>query len=722
MPQWDPDSEEKLAEEKLIDELSELAGIIPEYYGLGGERHTASRKAKAAVLRAMGLEISAQSLDALKNKQWRRLVEPVVVLSEAANPKIIPLYIRIEEDTSAAVSWTLKGEDGSIRAGEALFTEFSAQSYLRGARHARVELLLPADIALGYHELNIHCALAEGRTRLIITPDECYCPPVRTWGLSVNLYSVGKGESGVGDFSDLSALLEGVGLLGGGFVGINPLHSIPNERPWGISPYSPISRLYKNFIYLPAGEDGAVSREASTSQRAANMDVDAGASGGVCFPSETGLVDYEKAASVKGIALKARFKKFYKEDYKTNTSMRFTEFIASEGKALEDYATFMALAERYGAYDFRMWPPEFRSPDSPSVADFREKHKGEVLYQSYIQWIIDGELADASRRGIEAGMKIGLYQDIAVGSVQGGSEAWSTPEVFAGGVSAGAPPDDFNPQGQGWGVAVYNPAALREAGYESFIQTIRKNMRHSGALRIDHALGLFRMFWVPDGMPPRDGVYVRYPFEDLLRIIALESVREKTIVIAEDLGIVTDEARFWLKKFKMLSYRLFYFERQWPNREFLPPASYPETALAAVTTHDLPTLPGYWAGRDIELKNALSIYPSEELKEQDEQNRRVDKSLLIAAIRPYLTDGFPPDAESMTLEMCLAVYKYLASTPSMLVAVSLDDILGVLDQQNMPGTVAECPNWSRRCPLDVDGILKSKALLSLSEIFRELSR
>ncbi|MDP2166800.1 MAG: 4-alpha-glucanotransferase [Thermodesulfovibrionales bacterium] len=712
---------------ELIDALSELSGIIPEYYDIWGKRHASSLETKAAILRAMGVEISESGLDEMRSRPWGRFIRPVTVVSVNSPSVVIPLYFQLEEgrEKEVSVTWSLEDEEGGMKQGSLKGVSPSDTNLISGLRYVRADISLEGQWDIGYYRLDVRCktphAEHSGRMRLIIAPDACYVPPggFRTWGVTVNLYAVrSKNNWGIGDLTDLSTLVKGIAGMGGGFAGINPLHAIPNKRPYGISPYSPISRLYGNFIYIdiegvPEFKETAMSRSKKLARELAAI-------------RKGSLVDYEAVASVKEKALSACFSAFYKNHYETGTQrgLEFKEYITEEGSPLESFALFMAIAKKHsGTYDFRQWPKGFRSPLSPDTLKFKQRHWEEVLYYMYVQWLIDNGLREASGIASEEGMAVGIYQDLAVGTIKGGSEAWTFPGAFAPDAGVGAPPDAFNPNGQDWGVMAPIPEKLMEAGYEPLIQTIRKNLSRSRALRIDHALGLFRLFWIPEGMKPQDGAYVAYPHEDILRIIALESVRQRAIIVAEDLGTITDEAREALRRFRMLSYRLFYFERNWPQRDFIAPGDYPELSLSAVTTHDLPTLYGYWAGRDIELKDALGLYSGEGFRQRDAEERNADRALMLDALSGFLPEGFPRDVESvpeMTPEMCLAVYGFLAATPSALVAVSLDDMLGVMEQPNMPGTV-DAPNWSRRLPLEVNEILNDDRLSSLAAMFKESS-
>jgi 4-alpha-glucanotransferase len=734
--------------DELISELSELCGIVSEYWDIFGKKHVPSLDTKKAVLRAMHLNIETADdiVREIKKRRagpWRCFLEPVHVVSVNARPVKIPLYIPVKEgeEDDLMISWSLEDEHGRKKEFRTAGAEvnISEQQWLDGLRYVRADL----DIGqrdIGYYVMNVQCRHPERifpgghnklqkRSKVIIAPDACYLPNEsaqgRTWGLSLNLYAMKSGKNwGIGDLGDLKKIVRWLADLNGDFVGINPLHSIPNTKPFGVSPYVPISRLYKNFIYLDmekipeVAESEEMRREISTGQNRKELDE---------LRKET-RIDYERVASLKEKILKKAFDIFYEKQYAKNTKRGkyFKKFIAEEGDALESYAVFMALLEHMKktkkVFVWQDWPREYHDPSGKPVREFRKIHDRSVLFYQYVQWLIHNQLTEISDEAKTSGLKIGLYHDLAIGSVGGGSDVWSHQNVFAGNSDVGAPPDDFSLDGQKWGFPPSIPEELRDSGYELFIQTMRKNMKCGGALRIDHALGLFRLFWVPDGMTPKDGAYVSYPHEDLLRIIALESVRNKTVVIAEDLGTMGDNVREALQRYQMLSYRLFYFERNYPDPSFLSPEKYPEMALCAVTTHDLPTIYGYWAGRDIEVRKQMGKYCDESLWRQQVNDRERDKGLILTALKSQgIMPDFPSDPVSipeMTPELCLAIYRYLALTPCKLLLVSLDDIIGTLNQQNMPGTVDTYPNWVQKTPMTLDEIISDKRFTDLSVTLR----
>jgi len=712
-------------EEDAVNELASLAGIEPEYYDIWGNLHPVAPGTKKAILTAMGLGDIEARLRERRQRPWNRLIEPAMVVAVGAQPATVPVHFPLEEGREAEVrlSWQVTDEAGSAESFEMEGVSPSASAVIDGARHVRVELPNDRSRGLGYYEFSVRCRGPAGEISgdmlYAVTPDRCFVPEGRTWGIHVNLYAVRSERNlGVGDLADLASIVRWAGgELCAGFVGISPLHATPNEPPHGISPYSATSRLYRNYIYLDLDRvPGAEAARGLLESEEFRRDVEA--------LRQKDLIDYEAVAFLKKKALRAAFDAL---DLKGREAAAYRRYVKREGRRLELFATFLALSDHMKgrmpqAARWQDWPEEYLNPAGPAVEHFRRGHRREVAFHKFLQWAMEEQLAEAARAGKEAGMSVGLYQDIAVGSSGQGSDAWSHPELFAFGATAGAPPDSFNMNGQDWGFPPLIPDRLRESRYGLFIETIRKNMRHAGALRIDHALGLFRLFWIPEGATPTEGcAYVRYPDEDLLRLIALESVRNRTVVIAEDLGTVSDEVRRRLQDFGMLSYRLFYFERQWPDRSFKPPGEYPELALAAVNTHDLPTLCGYWRGRDIEVKNSLGIYPDEASWQRDLWDRQADRRLMLEAVGPFLPEGFPRDAEAvpeMTQALSVSVHNFLARTPCKLVAVSLDDMTLAPEQQNLPGTVMRHPNWRRKSPVSLAEVFRSRHARDLAAMFR----
>ena len=740
--------------ESLINELADLCGIIPSYWDNFGTCHVASLETKRAILRAMGRKVETaesilREIDTLRSHPWNCFLDPVFVVSHRSQPLTIPLHLPVNETEVRLLSvhWRLNDEEGATfeqtTHGDRL--HIAERHTVEGTNYLKILLRDTAERPLGYYSLTVRChrsqgsfpdgtRVIEGRSRVIIAPDACYLPEedgsFRTWGLAVNLYAVRSRKNwGIGDLGDLKDLLRWIGRLGGGYVGINPLHGTANRRPAGISPYSAESRLYKSFLYV----DTASLPDVGNGPGEPAHGLPSGAPKDLGSLKKKPLIDYERIAPLKEQCLRQAFERFHTAHYigKTSRGRDFRRFVGSEGKSLEHYALFNALRRHFaserGVFSWQEWPAEFRRPDQPAVRRFRKGHEKEVLFHQYVQWLLDSQLRQAAEEARKQGMPIGIYHDLAIGAVGSGPDAWMFQDVIGQGLSVGAPPDDFNPNGQCWGFPPLIPERLRQDGYDLFIRTVRANMRHCGALRIDHALGMFRIFCVPDGVEAKDGAYVTFPTEDLLRIIALESVRNRTMVIAEDLGTIGDNVRETLRKFNMLSYRLLYFERNYPDPSFVLPDRYPELALCAVTTHDLPTCRGFWSGHDITIKEELGLYRSPELFQRQLDERARDRQLLMTALRSagVLPADFPSDtgsSPSMADDLCLALYEYLARTPCLLVAVSLDDIIGTMDQQNMPGVTDSYPSWIRKTPLSLETIFRDRRFRELSGKFKRLGR
>jgi len=732
--------------DELINELSSLWGIIPEYWDIAGKKHIASIETRKAILRAMKLKIDSEGdvlkeINKRKRKPWEDIIEPVYVISVNSQPFSFPVHVPINrpEQSKLMISWSLEDEKGrrdEFRLTPEVITG-AAEERVEGTRYITVTVSDSATRDAGYYILNIECkhpdrVFARGHTRLrkrsklIITPDTCYIPAElekgRAWGLSVNLYALKSERNwGIGDFSDLEKIVRWTSDMKGSFVGVGPLHVIPNTKPFGVSPYSPISRLYKNFIYLDLEKVpdvmGYEDERKLIGSKKFRKELDE--------LRRAALVHYEKISLMKEEVLRNAFNFFYRKHFSRDTTrgQDFKRYVREEGACLESFSLFMALSEHMkktkGVYTWQEWPEAYNDVAGKASQSFRRTHRKAILFYQYVQWLIDHQLREIAGEAGTRGMRIGMYYDLAIGSVGCGSDAWNYKNVIAGGADVGAPPDDFSPEGQKWGFPPLIPEKLRDTGYELFIETMRKNMKYGGAIRIDHALGLFRLFWVPDGMPAAEGAYVKYPSEDLLRIIALESIRNRCMVIGEDLGTVGDNVREGLKRFRMLSYRLFYFERNYPDPSFLLPERYPEMALCAITTHDLPTLYGYWIGRDIRTRKKLGIFPDDSMWQKQTEERERDKGLILSGLKSQGTipEEYPPDPQlirKMTPELCLAIYSYLAQTPCKLLLVSIDDILGTINQQNIPGIVGSYPNWMQKILTTLEKMPKDKRFRSLS--------
>jgi 4-alpha-glucanotransferase len=520
---------------------------------------------------------------------------------------------------------------------------------------------LPADFPLGYHWLQT----PEGRRRrLIVSPGRCWLPEDRRWGWAVQLYATRSRASwGIGDLGDLRAVRRMAADQGAGFVLINPLHAVAPTAGQEASPYLPATRRFRNPIYLRVAEvPGAES---------VDLEEDAGRA-----LSDGPMIDRDAIWARKREVLMRIF-------LAHGGGQAFARWRKEQGQTLQDWATWAAIADEQGG-DWRTWPAELRRPQGPELASYVEQHGAAVAFHAWLQWALELQFAAAT-----AGMTV--IQDLPIGFAGGGADAWAWQDVLAEGVSVGAPPDAFNAQGQDWGSPPLIPWRLRDADYEPFIQSIRATMAGAGGLRIDHVMGIFRLWWVPADGTAADGAYVRYPAEDLLDIVALESHRARALVVGEDLGTVEAGVREAMAEHGVLSYRLLWFEDD-------EPADWPAEAMAAISTHDLPTVAGLWTGADAEEQREFCTGTEEEID-------RGRKSLL--AHLPGLPDDAPVEA---TVQRA---YERLAGAPSELLSATLEDAVAELRRPNMPGTT-DRPNWSLPLPVLVEDLPRHPLLLTVA--------
>ena len=527
--------------------------------------------------------------------------------------------------------------------------------------------------------------------------------------MTAQLYAVRSGRNwGIGDYTDLKSLIEYWGRHGASIVGLNPQHALFAQRPEHCSPYSPNSRLFRNWLYI----DVEACDDFLHSERARALVASGAFQERLRALRARELVDYVGVARAKREVLELVYVEFRARELGSSSerARAFRAFQQDRGERLRSFALFEALAEHLaGAQSgasWQSWPEPFRDPRSGAVQRFCESRVDRVEFFEYLQWIADAQLDAAGKRCMELGLGVGLYEDLAVSADRGGAETWDNQRTFALSASVGAPPDELNLRGQNWGLPPPVPAALRAARYAPFIATLRANMRHAGALRIDHVMALMRLYWIPAGTSGADGVYVRYPFSDLLGLVALESHRNRCMVIGEDLGTVPDEVRHNLEAAGVLSYRVIYFERD-RHGDFKPPAWYPRQALVVASTHDLPTVAGWWCERDIALRTALALYPNEAVRTAQIAGRRQDRARLLALLAragllPPCVPTDPDALPALSAELIAALHGCLASTPACTMTVQLEDLLAAIEQVNVPGTVTEYPNWQRKLALALE--------------------
>jgi 4-alpha-glucanotransferase len=515
-------------------------------------------------------------------------------------------------------------------------------------------------------------------------------------GIVANLYAMRReSDWGVGDLSTLMLLVEWAAARGAAFVGVNPLHALFN-RGIEISPYSPVSRLFRNHIYIDVESvpEWAHSETARALPESRSLKKTLRDLRGMQY------VDYDRVIALKERIFDELYRTFRDRaaDGGARRAADFATFVRLREPELTRYATWMAIAESAGTPDWRSWPQALRDPESPIVREFERIHADRIDFYRWLQFETQRQLGDVARRARVLGMDLGVYQDLAIGSSRGGSDTWTYPELFVTGASVGAPPDPYSAAGQNWGLPPIDPRALRQQRYRYWIQLLRRAFEHARALRIDHVMGLFRTFWIPDGGTGRDGAYVRFPAGDLLGILALESVRHDALVVGEDLGTVPEDVPPALKKWGILSSKVLYFERD--RRGFKPAKRYPRQALATANTHDMPTLAGFWTERDIELRAKVGLLPKAHVpKAIDQRTREKAELLRLLKLAPpphYEENHFPR-------KLTAAVHEFLCATPSDLVGLSFDDLIGEVDPVNVPGVGPDkYPSWRRRTRMTME--------------------
>lgn len=520
---------------------------------------------------------------------------------------------------------------------------------------------LPPDVPLGYHDF-----LPDGAsepTRVIISPGCCTPPPAKlSWGWAAQLYAARSTASwGMGDLADLRTLTAWSKTLGAAFVLVNPLGAVDPVLPQEASPYFPTSRRFANPLYLRI--------ELIPGARELLPDHDTLTRAGQRL-NEVDRIRRDEVFRLKSQALERLWKSFPGD-------ARFEEFCRQRGRPLFEFATYCALVERFGP-DWSRWESAYRRPDAAGTARFAADNARRVQFHQWLQWLCDEQLAAAAA-------ELPIVQDMPIGISPRGADAWTWQDVLAERISVGAPPDMYNTQGQDWGLPPWVPRRLQAANYEPFVQTIRALLRHAGGLRIDHVMGLFRLFWIPHGMSPVDGTYVDYPADDLLNIVALESHRAGAFVVGEDLGTIGKNVRQMLSAAGILSNRLLWFESHVPSE-------YPDLALAAVTTHDLPTIAGLWTGSDLAAQEELGLRPNAKATNE---------------IRERLREMTGLDESASPAEVVRSTYELLAKAPSTLVTATLEDATATEKRPNMPATTYQWPNWCIPLPISLEKLIEA---------------
>jgi 4-alpha-glucanotransferase len=694
----------------LLRRLADRVGIQPSYVDQTGKtRRVTSDDTRVRLLSAMGYAVDTETethatLRALRARARRTCIAPVRVVRQHSRT-LSRVKVRVPAMPVDEVHWTL-----TLRTEEGMESLWPGTT--GGGRSRRETLTLPVVPPLGYHELHVEFwgdgKRRTGIQRLIVVPSQATAPEARLrgrrgFGITANLYTVRSDTNwGAGDLGDLNVIAQWVAHQGGAFVGVNPLHALRNAG-YDVSPYSPISRLFRNIIYLRVDD---VPELRHLPELVAHI-------GSASFRAELAalraapVLDYERIMSLRAPVLDMLHRAFVAHEVgrDTHRARSYALYREREDPQLTSYATFMAIAEREGP-DARAWPVELRDARSDAVAAMRETLAERVDFHRWIQFELDRQLGSASTDAAREGLTLGLYQDLAVGSAASGSDVWAHPDLFVQGATVGAPPDMYSDEGQNWGLPAINPHVLRASGYDYWTRLLRAGFRHTGALRIDHALGLFRMFWVPLGHSARDGAYMTSFSAELFGILALESVRHGALVVGEDLGTVPPEVPKVLARWGVLGSKVAVFERDFHTGRFTGAREYPRLSLATVNTHDLPPLAGWMDGRDIELRGELGDLADAAQHRAMHEGRMSDRGALVESL---ITAGLLTRTahERLTAaELIAAIHAFIRRTPAALVGLSLDDLAFEREPVNIPGVWQDrYASWSRRMRTTLEALL-----------------
>ena len=709
--------------------LADGVGILPSYLEQNGRdvRET-SDATREALLAALGHDASTETAAArrlveLEFAERTRIVAPVQVWREyeLAQPT---LRVSLPPELARTrIRWEVELvlEDGGLKS--------SSGEVAPGGEADHLELPLPSKVPPGYHQirLSLRGDATERRAEqtLILAPRTCFTVAEclgkpSAFGLWTNLYTARRRQDwGFGDLGTLRECLRLCADVGGAFVGVNPLHATLG-RGSGISPYSPMSRIFKSPLYLEM--DAIPELPESAEAQALLAGEGFGAALGALRAAP--MLDYAQLQALREPVLRALHRTFRARHELRGTprGLAWQGFQQRWRDTLTDFATFTALRDSLerkdpALGDFARWPTALRDPRSSEVERFRVEHADEIGFHAWLQFELDRQLGEVAAFARAASLPIGVYEDLAIGSAPDSGDAWSFPGLFVRGATIGAPPDDYSSTGQDWGLPPLDPTRLRAEGYRYWILLLRAAFAHGGALRIDHVMGLFRLFWIARGRPGSEGAYVRYPADDLLGILALESRRNRALVVGEDLGTVSQDVPGALASWGILSSRVLYFERdEWSG--FHPSKAYSSRALVTANTHDLPPLAGYWSDRDLVLRRAVGQIPSDEELAAACARRDTERAALLERLAEEgCLDGDP--AQAGPTERCAAVNAFLCRTPAPLLGVSLDDLAGETEPVNLPGVpVEQYPSWSRRMLRRIDEIASSpdtrQALAGLS--------
>ncbi|QJR82439.1 4-alpha-glucanotransferase [Alteromonas pelagimontana] len=722
----------------VLQKLVEMRGIETHYVDAWGKPTTISEASKAKLLNVLGYDTSSEEAIQAQLTQeakdiWQSPLNPVQVNRETDNIQFtVRLPIELVNDNYTVIVTDESGQEfrhsfipvDQQLISAAQFDEVEYQEYA---------VAFPHQLPLGYHNFALHVdgdAQSLADMRLIVAPQACYTPKAieqgkKIWGLSVQLYCL-RSESnwGVGDFSDLAKLIRKSADVGAEFIGLNPIHSLYPANPEACSPYGPSSRRWLNYLYLDVSaiegfRDDSVQRIVNDDDFQRKLQ----------HVREVEYIDYTGVAELKLKALAAVFEVYNHQFLSKNTkeNRAFKKFVDEGGESLDMLAVYDVLQEKLKSEEKPSWgwpvfPDNVKEYHKPDVAKFKKANSKRVKFYQFLQWQAALQLAQASKVADDAGMAIGLYRDLAVGVSEGSAEIWGNKDLYCVNASVGAPPDVLGPLGQNWGLPPMDPHKLYEQRYQPIIDLFSSNMASSGALRIDHVMALLRLWWVVKGDHARDGGYVYYPVDDLLGILALESHRHQSLVIGEDLGTVPEEIRSKLADNGVYSYRVFFFE-QAEDGGFFSPSHYPVQSMSTLTTHDMPTLIGFWHCLDLQLGKELGLYPTDEILSTLYADRHENKQAILDSLHGHHSVGDDVGRDvnhtAMSRALNIGMQTHMAGGSSALLSLQLEDWLEMDKPVNVPGTFNEYPNWRRKLSQNLEAIFDNEEISQLARTLTE---
>ncbi|WP_428244318.1 4-alpha-glucanotransferase [Gynuella sp.] len=713
--------------EELTWQLASLLGFKRTYTDYKGQTAEISPQRMLHLIAATGIDCSSdeavqRAITKLQRQYWLHPCDPVVVLRPHLSAD---MKVRLPAGSEEALGISLVLESGEVaNLPECQFQQLPLlQSHeMNGTLIEERRIQLPQDIVPGYHSLELTYSTGTVSVMLVVTPSVGYVNDrlqsnEKIWGTAIQLYSLrSENNWGVGDFSDLIELIQALASVGAGFVGLNPIHALYPVNAEHVSPYSPSNRNFLNPLYVDVLKVSEFSDNAELQNWYHSPDIQSE----LAQLRAEKMIPYSRVAQLKQHAFRLLFQTFQDHHVNRNTErfLSFEKFLDEGGLPLFQHCLFEALSEYFNQQDpaaigWASWPEMFHDIHSAEVKEFSESHAEEVLFYQYLQFISDEQLQRADEVAKAASMGLGLYRDLAVGADRGGAEVWSNPEAFRQQISIGAPPDALGPLGQNWGLPPMDPVALRNERYQPFITLVRNNMRACSALRIDHAMALFRLWWCPPGETAAEGAYIHYPFEDMLGILLLESQRNQCMIIAEDLGTVPVEVQQAFPAAGLYSNKVFIFEIS--GHGCKRPEEYARNALAIVVNHDMPTLAAYWNYEDLRLRERLQLFENDEVVRHEYATRAWARQQIFNALheRGFLPAEYPGQADEiveMNMDLNLAIHRYLSSGYSQLVALQLEDLMLMTEPVNVPGTSTEYPNWRRKLSVSVQQLFADEQI------------